>query len=124
MIHKFRLISRIIQFYNFLQVQSDKPIIEESLIKKLNTKCTNHDISSCMLLKLVNYVNRLVKKSNIEYGDVEITQTSTETISVESSRSINDIEKMSEEEQLYEVLADKAYNFMRTRSLKWKVRIP
>lgn len=75
------------------------------------------------MLKLVNYFNKLIKKSNIEFGDVEITQTSTETVSVETSRSINDVEKMSEEEQLYEVLADKAYGFMRTRSLKWKVRI-
>lgn len=105
-----------------LQIQNEKPTIEESLFKKLNTKCTNHDISSCMMLKLVTYFNKLMKKSNVEFGDVEITQTSTETVSVETSRSINDIEKMSEEEQLYEVLADKAYNFIRTRSLKWKVR--
>lgn len=74
-----------------------------------------------MMLKLVTYFNKLMKKSNIEFGDVEITQTSTETVNVEGSRSINDIEKMSEEEQLYEVLADKAYSFMRSRSLTWKV---
>ncbi|KAG5889029.1 hypothetical protein JTB14_009434 [Gonioctena quinquepunctata] len=102
-------------------VNTDKPTIEDSLLKKLNTKCLDQDISSCMMLKLVTYFNRLMKKANIDLGEVEITQTSTETINVESSRSINDIEKMSEEEQLTEVLTDKAYNFIKTRSLKWKV---
>lgn len=102
-------------------MHTDNPTIEESLFKKLNAKCTNHDVSSCMMLKLVTYFNRLMKKANIDLGDVEITQTSTETISLESSRSLNDVEGMSEEEQLYEVLANKAYNFIRSRSLKWKV---
>ncbi|CAH1111135.1 unnamed protein product [Psylliodes chrysocephalus] len=102
-------------------VHSDKSTIEESLFKKLNTKCSNQDISSCMMLKLVTYFNRLMKKSHIEFGDVEITQTSTKTVNLESSRSINDVETMTEEEQLYDVLAKKAYDFVQTRSLKWKV---
>ncbi|CAH1973339.1 unnamed protein product [Acanthoscelides obtectus] len=102
-------------------VHNEKPTIEESLFKKLNLKCSNHDVSSCMMLKLVTYFNKLMKKSNIELGDVEITQTSSETVSVETSRSFNDIEKMTEEEQLAEVLTNKAYNFIRTRSLKWRV---
>ncbi|VEN61357.1 unnamed protein product [Callosobruchus maculatus] len=102
-------------------IYNEKPTIEESLFKKLNLKCSNHDVSSCMMLKLVTYFNKLMKKSNIELGDVEITQTSSETVSVETSRSLNDIEKMSEEEQFAEVLTNKAYNFIRTRSLKWRV---
>ncbi|XP_056635951.1 uncharacterized protein LOC130891408 [Diorhabda carinulata] len=102
-------------------VNSEKSTIEESLFKKLNVKCSNQDISSCMMLKLVNYFNRLLKKSYIELGDIEISQTSTETVNVESSRSLNEIEKIPEEEQLYEVLMNKALNFVKTRSLKWKV---
>ncbi|CAG9860656.1 unnamed protein product [Phyllotreta striolata] len=101
-------------------VHSDKSTIEESLFKKLNTKCSNQDISSCMMLKLVTYFNRLMKKSHIEFGDIEITQTSTKTVNLETSRSINDVEKMSEDEQLYDVMAEKAYDFMQTRSLKWR----
>ncbi|CAG9817471.1 unnamed protein product [Phaedon cochleariae] len=101
-------------------VHQEKPTIEESLSKKLNAKCSQQDISSCLMLKLVTYFNKLMKKSNLEFGDVEITQTSTETIQIENSRSLNDIEKMSEEQQLTEVLADKALHFLRTRSLKWK----
>ncbi|CAG9838280.1 unnamed protein product [Diabrotica balteata] len=102
-------------------VHPEKSTIEESLFKKLNVKCSNQDISSCMMLKLVNYFNRLLKKSYIELGDIEITQTSTETVNVESSRGLNEVEKMGEEEQLYEVLMNKAFNFIKTRSLKWKV---
>ncbi|XP_023015732.2 uncharacterized protein [Leptinotarsa decemlineata] len=102
-------------------VNSENPTIEESLLKKLNSKCSNQDISSCMMLKLVTYFNKLMKKVNIDLGEVEITQTSTEPIKVENSRSINDIEKMSEGEQLTEVLTEKAYDFVKTRSLKWRV---
>lgn len=74
-----------------------------------------------MMLKLVTYFNRMLKKSQIELGDVEITQTSTETPAVETSRSLKDVEKMSEEAQLSQVIGDKLYNFVRTRSMKWHV---
>lgn len=74
-----------------------------------------------MMLKLVTYFNRMLKKSSIEIGDVEITQTSTETVTEETSRSLN-TENMSEEAQLSQLMTDKIWSFMRTRSLKWKVR--
>lgn len=90
-------------------------------MKKLNNKCSNQDISSCMMLKLVTYFNRMLKKSQIDLGDVEITKTSTETTTVESSRSLNDVEKMSDDEQMSQVITDKLYNFIRTRSMKWHV---
>jgi len=105
---------------NLVHVQENTSV-EETLLKKLNSKCTNRDISSCMMLKLVTYFNRLLKKSQIEIGDVEITQTSTETVSINNARSIEDVQNMSEEEQLTSVIAEKAVNFIRTRSLKWKV---
>lgn len=89
-------------------------------MKKLNTKCVNSDISACMMLKLVTYFNRMLKKQSFEYGDVEITQTSTETITADTSRSLKS-ENLSDEEQLTQVVADKIYSFLRTRSLKWKV---
>lgn len=95
--------------------------VEEALLKKLNSKCSNRDVSSCMMLKLVTYFNRLLKKSQIEVGDFEITQTTTESVSVNNARSLEEVEKMSEEAQLTTVLADKAMSFLRTRSLKWKV---
>ncbi|CAG9760712.1 unnamed protein product [Ceutorhynchus assimilis] len=102
-------------------IHSNEPTIEESLMKKLNNKCSKHDISSCMMLKLVTYFNRMLKKSQIELGDVEISQTSTETTTIESSRSLKDVEKMSDEEQLTTLIGDKLYNFVRTRSMKWHV---
>lgn len=94
---------------------------EETLLKKLNLKCTNHDVGSCMMLKLVTYFNRLLKKSSIEIGDVAITQTSTETVVQDSSRNMEDFENMSEEGQVFDVISNQVWNFLRTRSLKWKV---
>lgn len=104
-----------------LQIHSNEPTIEESLMKKLNNKCSNQDISSCMMLKLVTYFNRMLKKSQIDLGDVEITKTSTEITTVESSRSLKDVEKMSDDEQMSQVITDKLYDFIRTRSMKWHV---
>lgn len=63
----------------------------------------------------------MLKKSSIEIGDVEITQTSVETVTEDTSRSLN-TENMSEEAQLSQVITDKIWSFMKTRSLKWKVR--
>lgn len=74
-----------------------------------------------MMLKLVTYFNRMLKKTSIEIGDVEITQTSTETVTEDTSRSLN-TENMSEEAQLSQLITDKIWSFMKTRSLKWKVR--
>lgn len=76
-----------------------------------------------MMLKLVAYFNRMLKKSQIEMGDVEITQTSTVTTSMETSRSLKDVEKMSDEAQLTQLLGEKLYNFVRSRSMKWHVSI-
>lgn len=75
------------------------------------------------MLKLVAYFNRMLKKSQIEMGDVEITQTSTVTTTMETSRSLKDVEKMSDEAQLTQLLGEKLYNFVRSRSMKWHVSI-
>lgn len=93
---------------------------EEALMKKLNNKCANRDVGACMMLKLVTYFNRMLKKSSIEIGDVEITKTSSETPSEDTSRSLN-LENMSEEAQLSQIITNKIWSFMKTRSLKWKV---
>lgn len=108
-----------------LQVHTNEyTSVEETLIKKLNNKCSNRDVSSCMMLKLMTYFNRLLKKSSIEIGDVEITQTSAveTTVTEDNSRSLEDFENMSEEAQVGQVMLDKAWSFVKSRSLKWKVR--
>lgn len=53
-----------------------KTALEESFVKRLGSKCTQKDNSSCVMLKLVTYMNRLLKKSSIALGEsVELTQT-------------------------------------------------
>lgn len=104
-----------------LQVNShEHTTLEETLLKKLNAKCSNRDVSSCMMLKLVTYFNRMLKKSSIEIGDLEITQTSEEVVTEGTSRRLN--AEMSDEAQLSQLMADKVWSFVKTRSLKWKVR--
>lgn len=73
-----------------------------------------------MMLKLITYFNYMLKKSSIEIGDIEISQTASAVEVEDSARSLN-MENMSEEAQFAQILSQKAINFVRTRSLKWKV---
>lgn len=75
------------------------------------------------MLKLVTYFNKLMKKSSLQFGDIEITQTSTDFVAKDasSSRSLSDFEKLPEESQINEVVTDKLWSFIGSRSLKWKV---
>jgi hypothetical protein len=98
---------------------------EDALLRKLNKKCSERDVSSCVMLKLVMYMNRLLKKSDIEvFEGLRITQTvSEERISeeaepLENPRSSGDED---DETQLSQLMANKLWTFVRTRSLRWSV---
>lgn len=98
--------------------------IEDVLLRKLNSKCNQKDISSCVMLKLVTYMNRLLKKSSLEITDsLEITQTSPvveeeikkEDLEVDESRGYTD------ESMFGEIISEKLWSFVKSRSLKWKL---
>jgi hypothetical protein len=98
---------------------------EDALVQKLNNKCSQSDVSSCVMLKLVTYMNRLLKKSNIEvFEGLHITQTASqdqvkeESQRLENPRSTGDED---EETQLIQLMANKLWTFVRTRSLRWSV---
>ncbi|KAG7190713.1 hypothetical protein KM043_006790 [Ampulex compressa] len=98
---------------------TDRAKYEEELLRKLNSKCSQNDISSCVMLKLVTYMNKLLKKASIELtDDIEIrktSQTSEEVITFEAGRS-ND-----EESEVLELVANKVYAFVKSRSIKWRI---
>lgn len=86
---------------------------EETLMTKLNTKCSQRDTSSCLMLKLVTYMNRLLKKSSIGIGDsLVITQTTSVLEETPVSRSLQDGD---EESQMSQLVADKLWDFVRSR---------
>lgn len=95
-------------------------------MKKLNTKCSQKDVSSCVMLKLVAYMNRMLKKSSIDIGgDIEVTQTASEeeVEDISVNRSL-DSKDQTDEGQVSELIANKLWTFVRTRSLKMKVPNP
>jgi hypothetical protein len=98
---------------------------EDALLQKLNNKCSQNDVSSCVMLKLVTYMNRLLKKSNIEvFEGLHITQTaSQEQVKEDFERLENPRSTGNEDEetQLSQLMANKLWNFVRTRSLRWSV---
>jgi hypothetical protein len=100
---------------------------EDILLQKLNNKCSRSDVSSCVMLKLVSYMNRLLKKSNIEvFEGLHITQTASEVQVAESARHLENPRSTGEEDededtQLSQLMADKLWTFVRTRSLRWSV---
>lgn len=107
------------------QQQQQYVIHEEELIQKLNVKCSAKDVSSCVMLKLVTYMNKLMKKNNLEIGDMmEIAkkdgssddqQQQPETVRVDSARGLSD------ETAFGEVMADKMWKYVQSRSLKIRV---
>nr|CAD7432482.1 unnamed protein product [Timema monikensis] len=97
---------------------------EAALIQKLNSKCSQSDATSCMMLKLITYMNRLLKKANLEVIEgIDITQTSDV---VEETSDGSDMQRSgdavgSDEDQLTQLVTDKVWTFVRTRSLKWNI---
>lgn len=101
-------------------IASQSATSEDSLLAKLNAKCSQRDASSCVMLKLVTYMNRLLKKSAIDISEtVVITQTSSAVQGDSGFRSIS--EDGSEEGQLGQLIVDKLWTFVKSRSLKWKI---
>ncbi|XP_018341445.1 PREDICTED: uncharacterized protein LOC108747999 [Trachymyrmex septentrionalis] len=98
---------------------TDRVKYEEELLRKLNSKCSQNDISSCVMLKLVTYMNKLLKKASIELtDDIEIrktSQTSEDVITFEAGRSKDD------EVQVLDLVANKVYTFIKSRSIKWRI---
>ncbi|NP_001233009.1 uncharacterized protein LOC100160620 precursor [Acyrthosiphon pisum] len=112
------------------QAQHAKPsyvIREEELMRKLNAKCGARDVSSCVMLKLVTYMNKLMKKNSLEISDMmeiakkdgpaEETATAGEaSVPVDgSARGYTD------ESAFGEVMADKLWRYVQSRALKIKV---
>jgi hypothetical protein len=98
---------------------------EDSLIQKLNKKCSQRDVSACFVLKAVTYINRLLKKSNIEvFEGLHITQTVSEEQVVDEIKPLDSPRSAAEvddETQLSQLIANKLWTFARTRSLRWSV---
>jgi hypothetical protein len=98
---------------------------EDALLQKLNNKCSQSDVSACVMLKLVTYMNRLLKKSNIEvFEGLHITQTASQAQVTEDSQPLENPRSTGEEDeetQLSQLMANKLWTFVRTRSLRWSV---
>ncbi|XP_076759458.1 uncharacterized protein LOC143428461 [Xylocopa sonorina] len=98
---------------------TDRAKYEEELLRKLNSKCTQNDLGSCVKLKVVNYINKLLKKPSIELtDDIEIrknSQASEEVIMFEAGRSKDD------EIEVLDLVANKVYAFVKSRSIKWRI---
>lgn len=98
---------------------TDRAKYEDELLRKLNAKCSQNDISSCVMLKLVTYMNKLLKKASIELtDDIEIRKTSQateEVVTFEAGRSKD------EESEALDLITKKFYAFVKSRSIKWRI---
>lgn len=112
------------------QPQHAKPsyvIREEELMRKLNAKCGARDVSSCVMLKLVTYMNKLMKKNSLEISDMmEIAKKDgpaedTATAGENSVRVDGSARGYTDESAFGEVMADKLWRYVQSRALKIKV---
>ncbi|EDW84614.2 uncharacterized protein Dwil_GK13034 [Drosophila willistoni] len=97
--------------------------MEDQILAKLNVKCSQRDNHSCMMLKLIVFMNRLFKKSSIDFN---------ENIKVMQNRDISEIpddpeddlllaRAMDSDEESYGLLvANKLWKFVRSRTLRYK----
>lgn len=101
---------------------ASKTALEESFVKRLGAKCTQKDNSSCVMLKLVSYMNRILKKSSIALGDsVELTRTRTNELADDPEElSVLSRSASSDDHKLSVIVADKIWRFIQSRSVKWK----
>lgn len=97
---------------------------EDELVRKLNAKCGARDVSSCAMLKLVTYMNKLMKKNSLEIGDMmEIAKRDGPTAADEPSTVHVDgaARAYTDESAFGEVMADKLWRYVQSRALKIKV---
>lgn len=109
---------------NSLPNKPEVSLAEENLMKRLNAKCSQKDTSSCIMLKVITYMNRLMKKSNIQVADnIQITQTANADPKVEQSREQRAVPLNAEDDEaaVGDLISDKLWSFVKTRSFKWTV---
>ncbi|KAK7865360.1 hypothetical protein R5R35_001850 [Gryllus longicercus] len=101
---------------------------EQALLSKLNTKCSQREVSSCVMLKMVTYVNKLLKKANIQVTEgLEISQTEAvveedlPAAEAEGARGLDEEEEETEEVQVGQLIANKVWAFVKSRSLRWNI---
>jgi len=99
---------------------------EEELVRKLNAKCSARDASSCVMLKLVTYMNKLMKKNSLEIGGMmEIARKdgpSVEETADAGDRADGAARAYTDETAAFgEVMADKLWRYVQSRALKIKV---
>ncbi|XP_075148668.1 osiris 3 [Haematobia irritans] len=96
--------------------------LEEGFLRKLNTKCSQRDNHSCMMLKLIVYMNRIFKKSSLEVNK-KVTVTQNRDIDeipddpeddMLLARSID-----SDDETLALLVASKVRKFISSRTLRY-----
>ncbi|XP_014241398.1 uncharacterized protein LOC106662105 [Cimex lectularius] len=92
---------------------------ETGLMDKLNSRCSKREASACLMLKLVAYVNRLLKKADIPVADgLEISRTSEET----TDDGLSDARgAKTDEEAVGNLIAGKMWTFVKSRSLRWEI---
>lgn len=98
--------------------------VEDALLRKLNAKCNQKDVSSCVMLKFVTYMNRLLKKTSLEISDtLVISQTSpAEEEEIKKDDLEGDESRGFTDESVFgQLISEKLWSFVKSRSLKWKV---
>ncbi|KAL5284799.1 hypothetical protein ACFFRR_006858 [Megaselia abdita] len=98
--------------------------LEEGFLRKLYTKCnSNTDNHSCMMLKLILYMNKLFKKSSVSITE-NIRVTENKGVKIEDDPD-DDVmlarSAKSDDETMGILLADKMWKFIRSRTLKYKL---
>lgn len=98
---------------------------EEKFLSKLNARCAQQDNSSCIMAKLLNYMNKMIKKPSFTINKkLSLLQTSLSSKNesdVMFNKFIQARQAQSDDTAISTLIADKLLTFIKSRALKWKM---
>lgn len=105
-------------------VPSSRVIRETELVQKLNAKCGARDASGCVMLKMMTYMDKLMKRDSVRLGDVaEIARRDDPAAAdpADDEPASQAGRARTDESDFGDVMADKLWRYVRSRALVVKV---
>lgn len=105
---------------------TSRVIRETELVQKLNAKCGARDASGCVMLKLMTYMDKLMKRDSVRLGDVaEIARRDDGPSGAADDKDDEPVlptgRARTDESDFGDVMADKLWRYVRSRALVVKV---
>lgn len=96
---------------------------EETLKRGLSNKCVAREMSSCIALELVGYVDRMLRTASVQLSDDVMIFDDSHGAAAEQPARVESLGRagVSLEDQAQQLIVDKLWSFATTRSLRYRI---